>query len=269
MATKKKYCQAIVRHKGFTRVFTDIEVLYERKSGKQRIIVGRSPLYGKLLIIDNEIQFTESCHAIYDGSFVCPAMIARRGDNVAVYGGGDLLLASEINNFGITPTVVDFDKSVVRVCRKYFPDLVSKRANVRYEDVLKHVPVEKYYVILFDTTDQVSCGSLFTEQAIEKVKGDLAPGGIIVFYAEPKMAAAFYRKVGKFFRYQTLYGAPMHFVGSYFTYGMFSDEEIDVQKIRQSGPIGEYFSGKLFHEIDERFMSFFEDVPETFSIQKF
>jgi spermidine synthase len=277
MGTKegKKTIQAVVEHEGYTRIFTDIEVVHEIHSNEQRIIVGKSPFLGRLLIIDDEIQFTESCYEIYHELFCHPAIMLRRGDNFAIYGGGDGLLASEIVKLGYRPTMVELDPEVIKICRQHFSDLNSlgfdeeKGAKIIIDSALLHKPEKKYDIIFVDLTDHVACPDLYCENALAKYKKDLAPGGLIVFYAEPKIASnGFYNKLRRHFKYNVLYGAYMHFVGSFFTFGIFSDRQISVKKIKESGWVGDYFSGTLFHEIDDRFLSFYKTkVVEEFDVE--
>ncbi len=272
---KSEFVKAIVKHDGYTRIFDDIQVDKEAQSNEQRVIVGKSPFLGKLLIIDDEIQFTESCYKIYHELFCYPAMILRRSDNIAIYGGGDGLLASEIVKLGCRPTMVELDPQVVKMCGEYFPDLNSlgfdkeKGAKIVYENVLLHKPQKLYDVIFVDLTDHVACPFLYDDSALDKYKKDLAPGGLIVFYAEPKIGAdGFYNKLRRHFKYNVLYGAYMHFVGSFFTFGIFSDRQISVKKIKQTSWVGDYFSGTLFHEIDDRFLSFYKtNAVEEFDIE--
>lgn len=271
-----KIIQAVVKHAGYTRIFSDIKVVLDTRSDYQRIIVGESPFLGKLLIIDDEIQFSSVCYKIYHELFAYPAMILRRGDNIAIYGGGDGLLASEIAKLDCRPTMVELDPKVIEVCIEHFSDFNSlgfdkeKGANVIIDSVLFHKPEKKYDLIFVDLTDHIDCPELYHESALLKYKKDLAPGGLIVFYAEPKIGAdGFYNKLRRYFKYSILYGAPMHFVGSFFTFGIFSDRQISVKKIKESSWIGDYFSATLFHEIDNRFLSFHKssDAVEEFDIE--
>jgi hypothetical protein len=82
------------------------------------------------------------------------------------------------------------------------------------------------------------------------------------------LAKKFYSKVKKHFKYDCVYGSFMEFVGSLFTFCMFSNRPLDVEKVRNSNLVGDYFCGKHFHEIDLTKLNG-RNFKETFSIVDF
>lgn len=267
MEKKSVYKEAVIRHQDYLRVIR-FAVDEEIESDHQRITIGHNEYLGRLMVIDDEIQFSELDHSTYHELMVWPSMILRQGDNVAIYGGGDGLAAAEVLKFGVVPTIVDLDDSVIKVCRDRFSDLNHgslDRAKIVIGDALQHRPKKKYDIIFVDLTDQVACPFLYDEAAIAKYKSDLARGGIILFYGERMLARSFYGRLGYYFNQSLVYGAFMEFVGSLFTFSMFSDGPLDAEKVKSSELAGSYFIGRHFHELDLGHLPKV-DFPETFSL---
>jgi len=262
---------AVVKHSGFEKRF-EFEVLHEVLSASgQRIIVGMSKDYlGRFLIINDEIQFSSLDYLTYHELMAIPAMLLRHGHYVAVYGGGDFLLASQIfKHFHCPPKIVELDGEMIKISKKYFSKfnaLGVENSEVVICDVLVHQPGRPYDVIFVDLTDQVDCPALYNEFAIKKYKEALAPNGLIVFYAEYKMARDFYGKLEKFFNHSFYYGAYMEFVGSLFTFGVFSDDSMDVGKIKSTSLTGDYFCREHFNQINLARLPRVKNLPETFSL---
>jgi spermidine synthase len=229
------------------------DVAHEEQSRFQHIYIGKNGYLGRMLILDNQIQFSELDYKVYHEMMVWPSMMLRKGDSVGIYGGGDGLAAGEILKFGVRPTVVDLDARVVELCKEYFPDLHCNsfgKSDVIIGDALKHRPERKFDVLFMDLTDQREVPFLYEKAAMEKYKADLSPGGIILFYAEYHIGKEFYGLVGKYFRHSFTYGCFMPAFSNFFTYGMFSDSPIDAEKLRKTEKKGDYFCKAHIWETD-------------------
>jgi spermidine synthase len=268
-ALEKNVMQAKVSFQDHERVVSFI-VEKEIESEHQKIIIGRNESLGRLMVIDEEIQFTEVDFSVYHELMVWPAMILSgrkvKELNIAIYGGGDGLAANEILKFGVVPTIVDLDGSVINVCRDHFSDLNEgslNRSHVIIGDALKHDPEEKYDILFVDLTDQVACPFLYDEAAIAKYKNDLKPGGLMLFYAEHMLARSFFPGLRRHFGHNFAYGAFTPFVDSYFTFCLFSDHPIDASKLKRTKRKGKYFCRQHVHEID------FQRLPKINFREKF
>lgn len=276
------YCGTIVDGKLAAKIsfqdHTRIVEFYVDKiinSGMQEIIFGHNKSLGRLMVIDGEVQFTEIDYFVYHELMVWPAMILalkiKKAINVGILGGGDGFAASEVLKFGVIPTIIDLDPSVVNICRDNISDLNNgslNKAHVVIGDALEYTPEEKFDVELIDLTAQSACPFLYGEDAINKYKSNLAPGGLILFYAEHMLARSFYPKLREYFSHSFAYGAFTPFVDSYFTFSLFSDSPIDSAKLKRTKRKGKYFCRQHIHEIDFSRLPKME-FEEKFEVGKF
>ena len=99
------------------------EVLEDFNSPYQRIRILQSKDLGKLLVLDDEIQFAELDEFVYHEMFCFPSLLSHNNpQSVLIIGGGDLLLAKQVLKFPNIKRieVVDLDADVVDICKKNF-----------------------------------------------------------------------------------------------------------------------------------------------------
>jgi len=220
------------------------DILEEIKSEFQHTYIAKNNYLGKFMVIDNQIQVSQIDFATYHELMVWPSMILRKGNNIGIYGGGDGFAATEVLKFKIVPTMVDIDDYVIKLCRKYFSDLNKKsldKANIVIADALKFRPKEKFDVIFMDLTDQIECPFLYTPKALKKYREDLKEDGIILFYGDYTLAKNFYGQIKKHFKYSFAYAAYMQSFSTLFTFCMFSNKPLDVEKLMKTEKKGKFF----------------------------
>lgn len=90
------------------------------------IVIARSPVYGRVLFLDKEIQSAESDEAIYHEHLVHPVMNATahiRNKNVLVVGGGEGATVREVLKWDQHSVAnvywVDIDSGLVELCRRH------------------------------------------------------------------------------------------------------------------------------------------------------
>jgi spermidine synthase len=249
---EKKEKESAIFEKDYYRGIR-FDILEEIKSEFQHIYIAKNNYLGKFMVIDNQIQFSERDYATYHELMVWPSMILRKGNNIGIYGGGDGLAAAEVLKFKIVPTMVDIDDSVIKLCKKYFSDLNNKsldKANIVIGDALKFKPKEKLDIIFMDLTDQIECPFLYTTKALKKYRDDLKEDGIILFYGDYTLAKNFYGQIKKHFKYSLAYGALMQSFSTLFTFCMFSNKPLDVEKLKSTTMKGKFFCKEHIWEID-------------------
>lgn len=170
-------------------------------------VIAQSPVHGKVLFIDKEIQSAESDERIYHEHLVHPVMAAtasRLARKVLIVGGGEGATAREVLRYSTESVAlvhwVDIDKPLVDLCRRhlYFaedsvyndPRLVYFGQDIR--TFLSETEVE-YDVVILDLPDAdvdeliaVSAAETAATTAVTAVTAAPAPTTV----AEPVAAVA-------------------------------------------------------------------------------
>jgi spermidine synthase len=170
------------------------KILYEGKSKFQEIQVVESHYFGKMLILDGVVQFTEKNEFFYHEMLTHPVMFAHKNpQNVLIIGGGDGgILREVLKHKSVKKAVlVDIDKDVVEVSKKFFPTVACSmddpRAIILNEDGFKYIQDYKneFDVIIVDSTDPVGFAHvLTTEEFFKYVFEALKEDGIYVGQSE-------------------------------------------------------------------------------------
>ncbi|MGC8587672.1 MAG: polyamine aminopropyltransferase [Hydrogenobaculum sp.] len=170
------------------------KILYEGKSKYQEIQVVESHYFGKMLILDGVVQFTEKNEFFYHEMLTHPVMFAHKNpQNVLIIGGGDGGILREVLKHKTVKkaVLVDIDKDVVEVSKKFFPTVACSmddpRAIILNEDGFKYIQDYKneFDVIIVDSTDPVGFAHvLTTEEFFKYVFEALREDGIYVGQSE-------------------------------------------------------------------------------------
>ncbi|RME78918.1 MAG: hypothetical protein D6769_03715, partial [Methanobacteriota archaeon] len=225
-----------------------LKVLENKNSSYQQIVVGESEGFGKCLVLDGEIQFATVDEYIYHEMLAYPPAIASGAKNALILGGGDGLLARRLLDFGIETSIVELDKEVMETCKKYFYEEGSSsldEADIIIGDALEYTG-GNYDLIYVDLIDYYKEPALYNREAMEHYKSLLNDSGIIVFHSDypdmPKIKEA----ATPLFKNSITYAAYVPSFFSLWTFAMFSDNKIDVEKIEKSDIRGRYFSNDMF-----------------------
>jgi spermidine synthase len=164
--------------------------LYTGRSEFQRIDVFDSPEFGRFLTLDGYMMLTEKDEFIYHEMIVhVPMAVHPSVKKVLVIGGGDGGAVRELTRYPDIEQIdlVEIDKQVVDVCRKYLPQTAGKlddpRVTIYYEDGLKFVRTEEnaYDLIIVDSTDPFGPGEgLFTREFYGNCFKALKDDGLMV-----------------------------------------------------------------------------------------
>ena len=159
----------------------------------QKAQIVETKTFGICLVLDGKIQSSAKDEYIYHEALVHPAMLTHpEPHSIFIAGGGE---GATLRNVLMHKTVeravmVDIDKEVVDMCRKYLPNFhkgafEDKRARVVYKDARKYLQEtdECFDVAIIDLVDPVEEGParmLYTREFYQLVKDRLRPDGIIV-----------------------------------------------------------------------------------------
>lgn len=184
------------------------EVLLETKTKYQSVMVADTKKFGRILVLDGDLQSAQKDEELYHEFLVHPAMMFHKNPkSVLVVGTGEGATLREAFKYKNNPavTAVDIDQEVVEICRKYLPTWhkgaleADSKATLLYEDGLEYLRREKqlFDIIIMDVVSDHEEGpaeALYTDAFYNLVKSKLAPGGIVGiqgmyanFYPESRM----------------------------------------------------------------------------------
>lgn len=172
------------------------ELYYSGRSRFQQIAVLRSPVFGKMLVIDGDTQSAQADERIYHEAMVHPALAgASDRREILILGGGEGATLREVLRCPdvVHCTMVDIDELVVELSRKYLPEWSAgafddPRARIVTGDALAFMRSsrDRFGVILSDLTEPLQdspSNPLFNDAVFELIKSRLAEGGIYVLQA--------------------------------------------------------------------------------------
>jgi len=191
------------------------ELYYSGRSNFQQIAVLRSPVFGKMLVLDGDTQSAQADERIYHEALVHPALAAASDRReVLVLGGGEGATLREVLRCPDVArcTMVDIDALVVELSKTYLPEwsdgaFEDARARVVLGDALEFMRAhdERYGVILSDLTeplDDSPSNPLFNDSVFSLIKSRLADGGVYALQASTGAAhnAALHCKMARTLR---------------------------------------------------------------------
>lgn len=169
-------------------------VLFSGKSDFQQIDVFDTEEFGKVLVLYGSVMITERDEFIYHEMLShVPVFVHPAPKEVLIIGGGDggtlreVLKHPEVKK----AVVVEIDRMVVDVCKRFFPEVScgfdSPRCEVVFEDAAKFLVDNRnrYDLILCDSSDPVGPAEvLFQKSFHEMINETLSPDGIFVAQSE-------------------------------------------------------------------------------------
>ncbi len=163
-------------------------VLFAEKSAYQTVEVIQSYGYGKMLLLDDQIAFTERDEFVYHEMIAhIPALHHAAPANVLIIGGGDGGACREfLKHKSIeTITVIEIDPTVTEASREHFPQMATclddKRVTIVHGDGRSYLEgIDRSFdIVVIDCLD--TAGELpFDTTFYECTHGALAKGGLCV-----------------------------------------------------------------------------------------
>jgi len=197
------------------------QVLYSGKTEYQSVEVLESETFGRSLILDGKTQSTERDEHIYHETLVHPAMLMHPGPRTVFIGGGGeggTLREVLAHNSVVRVTMLDIDREVVELCRRYLPQhhqgsFEDPRVTLAHEDAREYLSgtEDTFDVMIMDLVDPMEGGTaflLYTEEYYQIAKSKLNPGGILVTQSGPAGLLSYqecfttiYNTLGSIFKY--------------------------------------------------------------------
>ncbi|XP_035213312.1 spermidine synthase-like isoform X2 [Stegodyphus dumicola] len=169
-------------------------VLYQKKSKYQDILVFDSKRFGRTLVLDNAIQCTETDECSYQEMITfLPLNCHPDPKKVLIIGGGDGGVVRETVKHPSVEhvTLCEIDEQVIEVSKQYLPFMAkgfeSPKLSLHIGDGAEFVKNHQgqFDVIITDSSDPKGPAEcLFKKPYYESLKQALRPGGIICSQGE-------------------------------------------------------------------------------------
>ncbi|MDY7019545.1 MAG: polyamine aminopropyltransferase [Chloroflexota bacterium] len=173
-------------------------LIYSGRTRYQSVEIIDTGSFEVCLILDGKVQSSSMDEFIYHEALVHPSMLCHpRPEKVFIAGGGEGATLREVlaHNTVKRATMVDIDKEVVDICRRFLPSFHQNsfndpRTDLHFTDARKYLEksTEKFDVIIIDLVDPLAEGParlLYTQEFYQIVKQKLEPQGIMSLQAEP------------------------------------------------------------------------------------
>lgn len=206
---------------GFGPAFSKDKVLYSKKSRYQHIEVFENRVWGKVLVLDGLVMFSEKDEFVYHEMISHVPMAVSYAKRILIIGGGDGGAAKELVKYPSVEKIdiVEIDEDVPKVSKDLFPyvasALDSDKVNLKIQDGADFVSSAKrsdrYDLIIVDSTDPIGPGErLFTEDFFSSCKRLLSLDGIMVSQSEapflyPEQVMGISKKLKKIFPISKFY----------------------------------------------------------------
>ena len=164
------------------------------KTSLQKIEVYETVPFGKMLVIDGIIMLTQYDNFAYHEMIAHVPMNAHPNpQKILIVGGGDGGTLKEILKYSSVQEVIvcEIDKEVIKISKKYFPELASSfddpRVLIVNEDAAKFIKTNNNYfdVICVDSSDPIGPAEvLFTKKFYQDLSCALTADGIAVTQSE-------------------------------------------------------------------------------------
>ena len=112
--------------RGYVRCLRIDRPIYASNTAYQKIEIFRNEIFGKVLLLDDDIQLSEIDEWVYHEALVHPALLTHpEPEKVAVIGGGDGGALREVlkHQCVVEAYLVDIDREVVEACRRHLPEV--------------------------------------------------------------------------------------------------------------------------------------------------
>lgn len=183
------YKETLYPHWG--QFFTVDEVIYQKKTKHQDLIIFDNDDYGRVLALDGVIQTTERDEFVYHEMLAhVPIFAHGHARRILIVGGGDGAMLREVVRHRPVESItqVEIDAEVIETSKRYLPNhsrgaFDDSRVEVVIGDGVDFVRScnERFDVIISDSTDPIGPGeALYSSEFYEGCHRCLRSGGVLV-----------------------------------------------------------------------------------------
>jgi spermidine synthase len=225
-----------------------LQVLEQRRTEFQEIMLFESPRLGRVLALDGIVQMTDLDTYVYHETLAHPVLFAHPNPrDVAVVGGGDVHLVAEVlKHPGIERVyLLELDEEVIQVARKHYEvareTLADPRVEVRPGDAFDAIAELRGQldVIMVDLTDPIGpAARLFEDEFYALCEGSLREDGFLVAQTESihfhpdVVRSCFTALADRFAHADLLWTAIATYPGAFWTFGL-AAKSLDPRVVRR------------------------------------
>jgi len=251
------------------------DVLFNKQSKYQHILVVYTKQYGRVLVLDGAIQLTEKDEFCYHEMMAHLVLCAHpEPKKVLVIGGGDGGVVREVLKHDTVEsvTLVDIDEEVIRASKTFFPTvscaLEDERVNIMPMDALVFVKEhrDEFDIAIIDSTDPVDFASgLFEQSFFKDVHSALTESGMMIAqtespFAEPELLYDAVMGLRNTFEKAFLaWGAVPTYPTGLWTYAVGS-KKFDPRIQRRSAPKGLKYYSDAMHSLAFELPPFVKEI---------
>jgi len=252
------------------------KVFHSEISPIQKIDVIYNEYLGKVLLLDGLVMLTERDEFIYHEMIVHPAFLTHPNPRrVLIAGGGDGGTLREVLRYNVDVVfLVEIDRRVTEVSKKFFPDLAvgfnDPRTRLIFRDAYDFIKEtnDKFDIVIVDSTDPIGhAKKLFEKDFFKEIKRILKSHGIVVAQTEsPFYHIELMRKLKKavihLFKHTHFYITSIPtYPGGIWSFLYLSDE-CDPNVIKGSPPQGLRFYNPNIHKASFSIPNFIKNELE-------
>ncbi|HJX69645.1 MAG TPA: polyamine aminopropyltransferase [Dehalococcoidia bacterium] len=234
------------------------EVLYQRKTKHHKLLIFKSPYFGKVLALNGVVQLTERDEHFYHEMLAQVALHAHPSPtDVLIIGGGDGGTLREVLKHEVVERalVVELDREVIETSKEFFPTPSTGFADSRTQIVemggaeFLAQTREKFDLIIVDSTDPVGpTQSLFTSQLFTNAFSALKAEGIFTAQTESlhfhqEFIRDVQHRLAQIFNLVDLYTVPLAtYAGNWWTFSIASKVHNPKEVLRKCAVSTKYYS---------------------------
>lgn len=180
----------------FLRILKVEKVLFQGRTKHQLVHCFESRIFGKMLFLDGKIQSAQVDERIFHETLVHPALLTHpRPKKVLILGGGEGATLREVLRHACVEqaTMVDLDRELVEISRRYLPEwssgaFLSSRVKLLFREARSYVERtrQKFDAVISDLTEPLRgtpSVPLFTREFFTRVFEILRDSGVFVLQA--------------------------------------------------------------------------------------
>lgn len=244
------FCEGTVPGRRYGKIdhcFKIDHLVYEGKTKFQNVLIFDNSIYGRILVLDDIVQFSRSDEVIYHEMLTHPVLLTHPNpEHILIIGGGDGGTLREcLKHDPARVTMVDIDAQVIELAKEHLAFVANgswsdPRLSLHHENGIEFI---RKFDGVFDAVF-VDCGDpvgpslpLFEEAFYKDIATALKPDGVVGIqvgsFLDPDLLSQTYQRLGTCFPVMTVHRLtmPSYHCGEYCFMGASNGPDLSSDKI--------------------------------------